>query len=309
MRVKFAYAVSIPAAVEMLTACSKKSVGMAGAGESAVTMIEAPASKMPIVMIGHVTRLTGSIAQLGKDNENGARLAVEEITTQGLTVVCQKIQPELDAHRIAPTADVAADSKGSAGESAHTARASSAKTVAREATHDLAKGIRAILTNIKRVQPDGMKSGRMHATGGRPAKQTAAPGSRAKILGGGGVCTVKVGELAGSAGQNPVSAEAAFVLSDMTQETAFYRQDGDRFHTLVQSDAPFTYEALCVNVDAMKRAHSIDAPEVLAAMPRAGYNRITGHIAFDDNGDLKEGAITLYDFKDSNQAVLDAVEM
>jgi ABC-type branched-subunit amino acid transport system substrate-binding protein len=309
MRVEFAYAVSIPAAVEMLTACSKKSDGMAGAGESAVTVAKASASKMPVVVRSHAARLTGSIARLGKDNENGARLAVEENTTQGPTAVSQKIQLELDVQRIAPMANVAADSKGSADESAQTARASSAKTVAREATQDLVTGVRAILTNIKRVQPDGMTSGGMRATGGRPIEQVAAPGSRAQILGGGSVCTGKVGELAGSAGQNPVSSEAALVPSDMTQGTGFYKQDGIRSHTLVQSDAPFPHEALCVNVDAMKRAHSIDAPEVLAAMPRAGYNRITGHIAFDDKGDLKEGAITLYDFKDSNRAVLDAVEM
>jgi len=48
---------------------------------------------------------------------------------------------------------------------------------------------------------------------------------------------------------------------------------------------------------------------VLAAMPCPDYDRVTGSIAFDDKGDLKEGAITLYDFKDSEAAVLEAVEM
>ncbi|SDG85243.1 hypothetical protein [Paraburkholderia phenazinium] len=310
MRVKFAYAVSIPAAVETLTASSKKSNGMADAGESAATMVEAPASrKVAIVTIDHATPLMGNIAHLGKDNENGARLVVEEMTTQGPAVDGQKIQPELDAKCIAPRADAAAYGKGSADESANTARASSAKTVAREATNDQATGIRAILTNIKRVQPGGIKSGRMHATGGPLTKQAAALDIRAEILGGDGVCTVKVGELAGSAGHNPVSSEAALVLSDMTQGAGFKQQDGGRSNTPVQSDAPFTYEALYVIVDAKQRANSIDAPEVLAAMPSAGYHRVTGHIAFDDKGDLKEGAITLYDFRDSKHAVLDAVEM
>lgn len=307
MRVKFAYAVSIPAAVEMLTACSKKSDGMAG--EFASVTAEASASKAPIITICHATPLTGRIADFGKDNENGARLAVQEITTQGLTVVGQKIQPELGAKLVAPMADAPAYGKGSADKSAKAAQASGTKTVAREATHDQATDVRAILTNIKRVQPDGTKSGRMHATGGPLAEQAAELDIRAKILGGDGVCTDKVGELAGSAGQNPVSSKAALVLSDLTQGVGFTKKDEDRFHTPVQSDAPFTYEALYVIVDAMKRANSIDAPEVLAAMPGAGYHRVTGHIAFDDKGDLKEGAITLYDFRDSNHAVLDAVEM
>jgi branched-chain amino acid transport system substrate-binding protein len=38
-----------------------------------------------VVKIGHVAPLTGGIAHLGKDNENGARLAVEEINAKGLT--------------------------------------------------------------------------------------------------------------------------------------------------------------------------------------------------------------------------------
>ncbi|MGX7003012.1 branched-chain amino acid ABC transporter substrate-binding protein [Caballeronia sp. KNU42] len=50
-----------------------------------------------IVKIGHVAPLTGGIAHLGKDNENGARLAVEEINAKGLTIGGQKIILELDA--------------------------------------------------------------------------------------------------------------------------------------------------------------------------------------------------------------------
>lgn len=38
------------------------------------------------VKIGHVGPLTGGSAHLGKDNENGARLAVEEINAKGLTI-------------------------------------------------------------------------------------------------------------------------------------------------------------------------------------------------------------------------------
>ena len=50
-----------------------------------------------VVKIGHVAPLTGGIAHLGKDNENGARLAVEEINAKGLTIGGQKITLELDA--------------------------------------------------------------------------------------------------------------------------------------------------------------------------------------------------------------------
>lgn len=49
------------------------------------------------VKIGHVAPLTGGIAHLGKDNENGARLAVEEINAKGLTINGQKVTLVLDA--------------------------------------------------------------------------------------------------------------------------------------------------------------------------------------------------------------------
>ena len=36
------------------------------------------------IKIGHVAPLTGAIAHLGKDNENGARLAVEQANAAGI---------------------------------------------------------------------------------------------------------------------------------------------------------------------------------------------------------------------------------
>lgn len=399
MRVKFAYAVSIAAAVVLLTACGKKQDGEAGAGASAAKAAAAPASEATIVKIGHAAPLTGGIAHLGKDNENGARLAVEEINTQGLTIDGHKIQLELDAQddaadpktgtavaqklvddhvvavvghlnsgvsipaskiysdanivqispsstnpaytqqgfkttyrvvatdaqqgpaladyatkalgarRIAIVDDATAYGKGLADEFAKTVQASGAKIVAREATNDRATDFRAILTKIKSVQPDVIMFGGMDATGGPFTKQAAALGIRAKILGGDGVCTDKVGELAGTAVQNLVCSEAGLALSKMDKGADFEKKYVDRFHTPVQIYAPFTYDAVYVIVDAMKRANSIEAPKVLAAMPSTDYNGVIGHIAFDDKGDLKEGAITLYDFKDGKKAVLDVVKM
>ncbi|WP_244145895.1 branched-chain amino acid ABC transporter substrate-binding protein, partial [Paraburkholderia tropica] len=55
------------------------------------------ASADQVVKIGHVAPLTGGIAHLGKDNENGARLAIEEINAKGLTIGGQKITLQLDA--------------------------------------------------------------------------------------------------------------------------------------------------------------------------------------------------------------------
>jgi len=47
------------------------------------------------VHIGQVSPLTGPQAHLGRDNDNGARLAVDEINAQGLTIGGEKIRLEL----------------------------------------------------------------------------------------------------------------------------------------------------------------------------------------------------------------------
>ena len=77
----------------------------------------------------------------------------------------------------------------------------------------------------------------------------------------------------------------------------------------MQIYAPFTYDAVNVIIDAMKRANSIDPAKILAAMPATNYHGVIGNIAFDDKGDLKEGAITLYNYKDKKKTVLDVVKM
>ena len=74
MQMKIKLAV-IVAAVAVLTACGQK--------EEAV----APAADAPlIVKIGHVGPTSGAIAHLGKDNENGGRMAIEELNASGLVI-------------------------------------------------------------------------------------------------------------------------------------------------------------------------------------------------------------------------------
>ena len=58
-----------------------------------------------VTKIGHVGPLSGAIAHLGKDNENGARLAIEDLNTKGISIGGKKVKFELVAE------DDAADPK------------------------------------------------------------------------------------------------------------------------------------------------------------------------------------------------------
>jgi branched-chain amino acid transport system substrate-binding protein len=48
-----------------------------------------------VIKIGSVAPLTGGIAHLGKDNENGARLAIDEANAAGISIGGQKVKFEL----------------------------------------------------------------------------------------------------------------------------------------------------------------------------------------------------------------------
>ncbi|PUE61280.1 branched chain amino acid ABC transporter substrate-binding protein [Limnohabitans sp. Rim8] len=58
-----------------------------------------------VVKIGHVAPVSGAIAHLGKDNEYGARLAIEELNAKGVNINGKKVKFELVAE------DDAADPK------------------------------------------------------------------------------------------------------------------------------------------------------------------------------------------------------
>ncbi|MBP0621324.1 branched-chain amino acid ABC transporter substrate-binding protein [Cupriavidus consociatus] len=400
MQITFAKILPIAAAVALVAACGKKEEKPADAASSA------PAAAAPaagggetVVKIGHAAPLTGGIAHLGKDNENGARLAVEEVNKAGLEVGGKKIKLELvgeddaadpktgtsvaqklvdakvvavvghlnsgtsipaskiysdagivqispsstnpdytkqgfkttyrvvatdaqqgpalanyasktlHAKSVAIVDDATAYGKGLADEFEKTAKAAGVNVVAREATNDKATDFKAILTKIKGKKPDVIMYGGMDATGGPFAKQAKELGIGAKIVGGDGVCTDKVAELAGDAVTNIICSEAGLALSKMEQGADFSKRYQARFNAPVQIYAPFTYDAVMVIVDAMKRANSTEPAAILAEMPKTNYKGVIGNIAFDDKGDMKEGTITLYEYKDKKKSVLDVVKM
>jgi branched-chain amino acid transport system substrate-binding protein len=83
---------SVAAAV-MMMGCGKKEEAPKPAAAPA-----APAAPVAtVVKLGHVGPLTGGIAHLGKDNENGARLAVEEANAAGIKIGGAPIKFELVA--------------------------------------------------------------------------------------------------------------------------------------------------------------------------------------------------------------------
>ena len=83
----------LAAAVTLVAACGQNTDQAKPAEQAAAS--GAAADDAVVVKIGSAEPLTGGIAHLGKDNENGARMAVEEVNKQGLTIDGKKITLEL----------------------------------------------------------------------------------------------------------------------------------------------------------------------------------------------------------------------
>ncbi|HQC85734.1 MAG TPA: branched-chain amino acid ABC transporter substrate-binding protein [Rhodoferax sp.] len=100
MQFKVKSALTVLAAATLLVACGKKEEAAPAAPAAAPA---APAAA--VVKIGHVGPTSGAIAHLGKDNENGARMAIEELNAAGVMIDGKKVTLELMAE------DDAADPK------------------------------------------------------------------------------------------------------------------------------------------------------------------------------------------------------
>ena len=357
---------------------------------TALTLASGLVSAQQVVKIGHVGPLSGAIAHLGKDNETGARLAIEELNAKGVkiggkavkfelvaeddaadpkqgtaaaqklvdskvngvighlnsgtTIPASKIYSDAGIPQISPSAtnpkytrngfktafrvvaddvhlggtlgryavntlkgksiavidDRTAYGQGVADEFKKAAIAAGGKVVGHEFTTDKASDFMAILTTLKAKNPDVVFFGGMDAVGGPMLRQMKSLGINAKFMGGDGICTTELVKLAGDAmadGQ-VVCAEAGGVDGNLKKGMDdFGVRYKKRFNDDVKLYAPYVYDAVNTMVDAMVRAGSADPAKYLPALAQANYKGITGTIAFDQKGDIKNGALTLYTYK------------
>ena len=360
------------------------------------------AQAQDVIKIGHVAATSGGIAHLGKDNENGARMAVEELNAKGVliggkkyrvvlqaeddagdpkqaTTVAQKLVdakvngvvghqnsgttipaskiyhdagiPQISpsasnpqytrqgysttfrnvandiqlgaalaryavqaggAKRIAVIDDRTAYGKGLVDEFAKSIkRAGGASVVAKQFTNDKATDFNAILTAIKAAKPDLIFYGGMDAVAGPMLRQMKQLGLKANFMGGDGMCSDSVPRLAGegmSDGQ-VICAEAGGVEPAQQKGMDDFRAAYKRKYGIeVLTYAPYAYDAVLAMVEAMKQAGSTDPAKYLTSLAKVNYKGVTGTVAFDARGDVKDGKLTIYTFKGGKRQRLTVVK-
>mgnify|MGYP002654652174 CR=1 FL=1 len=344
-----------------------------------------------VVRIGHVAPTSGAIAHLGKDNENGARMAIDELNAKGVTIggrkarfqlmaeddaadpkqgtaVAQKLvdakvngvvghlnsgtsipasriysdagipqitpsstNPRLtrqgfkttfrvvadDVHlggtlgkyavqtlkgqRIAVIDDRTAYGQGVADEFEKGVKSVNGNIVTRQFTNDKATDFNAILTAIKAQNPDVIFFGGMDAVAGPMLRQKRQLGINAKFVGGDGICSAKLPELAAGAmaDDQVYCAKAGGVDGEFVQAMNKFRADfKGKYNADVQIYAPYVYDAVNVLVAAMVKAGSADPAKYLPVLAQTrDFRGVTGMIGFDNKGDILNGALTLYTYR------------
>jgi branched-chain amino acid transport system substrate-binding protein len=212
---------------------------------------------------------------------------------------------QLKGKSIAVIDDRTAYGQGVADEFEKGVKAAGGKTVAREFTNDKATDFTAILTNLKAKKPDVVFFGGMDAVAGPMIRQMKQLGIKAKFMGGDGICSGELPKLSGGAMDDSqvVCAEAGGVEGEQKKGMdEFKARFKTKFNADVQIYAPYVYDSVNVLVAAMEKAGSSDPVKYLPVLAKTtGYKGVTGTITFDEKGDIKNGALTMFTYKGGNR--------
>jgi branched-chain amino acid transport system substrate-binding protein len=219
----------------------------------------------------------------------------------------------LGAKKIAVIDDRTAYGQGVADEFVKGAKKAlpSVQVVGKEFTNANATDFNAILTNIKSKNPDLVFFGGMDSVGGPLLRQMKALGINAKFMGGDGVCTDALYRLsAGAAADGVVTcAEAGGVTADMQKNMDDFRaRYKKKYGQEVQLYAPYVYDAIMTMADAMEKANSSEPAKYLPVLAKIKHQGVTGAIEFDQFGDIKDGALTLFTYKGGIKTKMEVVK-
>ncbi|MCB6182851.1 branched-chain amino acid ABC transporter substrate-binding protein [Leeia sp. TBRC 13508] len=204
---------------------------------------------------------------------------------------------ELKAKNVAIIDDRTAYGQGLADEVEKAVKAAGGKVVAREYGTDKTTDWMAILTSVKAKKPDVVLYGGMDATAGPLLQQMKRLGINAGFVVGDGACTPAMIQLAGDGmSKNAYCTEAGVPRSMMPQGKNFEKRFKAKFGKEIQIYAPYEYDAMTAIITAMQQANSTDPKAYLPKLAAIKLSGVTGPIAFDKNGDIKGGAVTVKQF-------------
>jgi branched-chain amino acid transport system substrate-binding protein len=201
------------------------------------------------------------------------------------------------AKKISIIDDRTAFGQGEADEFEKAVKAAGGSIVARQYSDNQTVDFSAQLTALKGVGTDLIFFGGLDRQAAAVAKRMKQLGLSAQFVGGGGVMDADFLKLAGDASEGAMAWEYGSPLDKLPQGKVFADKFQKRFGVAILSYAPFGYDAAWAAVNAMQKAGSIDPKVYRPVLKTISFPGITGTIAFDDKGALKNASSTMYQVK------------
>ncbi|MGB9983788.1 MULTISPECIES: branched-chain amino acid ABC transporter substrate-binding protein [unclassified Herbaspirillum] len=152
----------------------------------------------------------------------------------------------------------------------------------------------SILRSIRASDPDVVFFAGLDAQAAQLAQDLRRLQIRARLVGIGGLVGPTFLRLAGAAGEEVSVVEPGLPSYKGPQWSHFDNAWKARYKDDIYLYAPFAYDAVRVIAAAMREADSVAPAKVTAELHRIRYRGITGQIAFDAEGNLRDPVFTLY---------------
>lgn len=203
----------------------------------------------------------------------------------------------LKAKRIAVIDDRTAFGQGLADQFVKSIEAGGASVVSREYVDDKTVDFSAVLTNVRGKNPDLIFFGGVDAQAAPLARRIKQLGIKAPLMGAGGFVSQTFLTLAQKDGEGVIALEPGLAIEQMPGGKAFEQAYVDRYKTHIELHAPFAYDGVGVLIAALEKAGSTDPQKYLPVLRTIDYQGVTGPIAFDNEGNLKNPTFTVYQIK------------
>ncbi|HAZ53504.1 MAG TPA: branched chain amino acid ABC transporter substrate-binding protein, partial [Franconibacter helveticus] len=201
---------------------------------------------------------------------------------------------QLKAKRIAVIDDRTAFGQGLADEFIRSLESQGVKTIDRQYVDEKTVDFSAVLTAIRSKNPDLIFFGGVDSQAAPLARRIKQLGINATLMGAGGFVSQTFLKLAQKEGEGVVALEPGLPVEQMPGGKAFADAYQARWGHSIELHAPFAYDATRVLVAAMQKADSVEASDYLPALRAINYSGVTGSIAFDKEGNLKNPSFTVY---------------
>jgi branched-chain amino acid transport system substrate-binding protein len=131
-----------------------------------------------------------------------------------------------------------------------------------------------------------------------------------RFMGGDGICTDEMLTLAQGAmddGQVLCAGSGGVVDAARARLDKFRAAYKQRYGIDSLIYSPYVYDSVMTLADAMVKAGSAEPAKYRPVLAKTQHQGATGTIAFDERGDIRDGTLTLYTFRNGQRAVLGVI--